>query len=105
MSAPSFFCRLRTWAGSSAGFIRPLVYIQAPTVWVFLAFVSAKAFLIRSGVMGSSNNLAPVASKMAFAITPPMQTMGGSPPPAGGISEFSISTVSIFGSHEKRGIS
>jgi penicillin amidase len=36
---------------------------------------------ILSGVMGSRYNLTPTASKMAFAITAPTHTMGGSPPP------------------------
>jgi hypothetical protein len=59
------------------------------------------ASLILSGVMGSWYSLAPVSSKTAFAITAPMQTMAGSPPPWGAAS-VSMSTVSISGSREKR---
>ena len=40
-----------------------------------------RASLILSGVMGSCNNRAPVASNTALAINPPIQIMGGSPPP------------------------
>jgi hypothetical protein len=59
---------------------------------------------MRAGVIGSCANLTPTASKIALAITAPMQTIGGSPHPDAGTPGFSISTVSIFGSHEKRGI-
>ena len=47
----------------------------------------------------------PVASKTALAIAAPMGTMAGSPPPCGVRASFFTRTVSIFGSHEKRGIS
>jgi len=40
---------------------------------------------------------------MALATTAPMVMIAGSPPLDGGDSRFSISTVSILGSHEKRG--
>ena len=36
---------------------------------------------MRSGVIGSWNIRAPVASKMALAITASVQTIAGSPPP------------------------
>src|SRR5208283_1741334 len=65
----------------------------------------ASASFTRSGVIGRSKSRTPVASKMALPMRAATTVIGGSPPPCGGTSWFSTSTVSIFGSHEKRGIS
>ena len=59
--------------------------------------------ITRAGVIGSSKRRTPVASKIAFAITAPMVIIAGSPPPCGSGSPQSTSTVSISGTHEKRG--
>ena len=64
------------------------------------------AALTRSGVIGIRNRRAPTASKIALATTAPIGTMAGSPPPCAGRSRARRRcTVSIFGSHEKRGSS
>ena len=54
--------------------------------------------------MGSWYSRAPLASNIALATTAPMLIMAGSPPPWAGEFFASISTVSISGSQEKRGI-
>jgi len=59
--------------------------------------------LTLAGDMGSSSRRTPVASWTALAITAPGRMIDGSPPPFGGESAASSITVSIFGSHEKRG--
>ena len=47
----------------------------------FVTQMRERASLILSGVIGSCNTRAPVASNTALAITAPIQIMGGSPPP------------------------
>jgi len=66
---------------------------------------AAIAARTRSGVIGSLNKRAPVASKMALAITAPVVVMGGSPPPCGANASFLTKTTSIRGTREKLGIS
>ena len=57
-----------------------------------------------SGVKGIVKTRLPQASKIALAITAPMHTMAGSPPPWGASPSLGTSTVSISGRSEKRGI-
>jgi len=66
---------------------------------------SCKASNTLLGVIGSCNSLAPVALKIAFATTAPMQIIAGSPPPCGGSFFASIKNGSILGNHENFGSS
>ncbi|MEI9477133.1 MAG: hypothetical protein WCO26_11215 [Deltaproteobacteria bacterium] len=63
---------------------------QINRVEAYFTFTLATASFTLGGVIGSWWSLAPVASNTALAMTAPMQTMGGSPPPWGGMSGASI---------------
>src|ERR1700686_4157262 len=54
------------------------------------------AAFTRSGENGTRRSRTPVASKIALAIAAATGRLDGSPAPEGGISEWSISTTSIF---------
>ena len=64
-----------------------------------------RAALTLSGANGIRNRRAPAASKIALAITAPIGTIAGSPPPWGVSPSFRTRRVSISGSHENRGTS
>jgi hypothetical protein len=60
--------------------------------------------LTRLGVIGNWNNLAPGKSKMELATTALDVMITGSPFPRAEKTEFSITTASILGTKENRGI-